>query len=280
MSSKKKKNTFRDRTLSVLQQLEGLTGLITRDLPRGRLFIRVLPTTRVPKSVADKIRKDVEARIPREEIKKTFEKPKETTWSDIINLVWKNKDVIGLVGKDLLKGMTDEPPMASVIEEAELLEIDEGKHDEGFEIDVGEIKISPAQTGELKKDVSVGTLVRNIPETEFAVVTEYTPIRELGILNRLDGDRGEIKRSITDNAQLQISDINIPTIQADVTEGSVTYPFFVGLTDRRYPVNQPIYQVMADYPIYQVMADYPNLDLVEMYGLQLERMRPEDLESL
>jgi hypothetical protein len=271
MSSKKKKNTFRDRTLSVLQQLEGLTGLITRDLPRGRLFIRVLPTTRVPKSVADKIRKDVETRIPREEIKTTFEKPKETTWGDIINLVWKNKDVIGLVGKDLLKGMTDEPPMASVIEEAELLEIDdEGKHDGGFEIDVGEIKVSPAQTGELK-DVSVGTITRNIPETEFAVVTEYTPIRELGILNRLDGDRGEIKRAITDNAQLQMSDINIPTIQADVTEGSLTYPFFVGLQDPRYPVNAPITQTMADYP---------NLDLVELYGLQLQRLTDKDLESL
>ena len=256
--NKKKKNTFRDRTVSILQMLEGMTGAVTRNIQRGQLNIRVQPTTRVPQNVINNIRRRVEDRIPRVEIKKTFEKPKETTWGDIINLVWKNKDLIELVGKDIFEGMTSEelPPMAEIIDEKEdVADRDEGKHEK-----------------EIKPDVSIGRLERNIPETEFTVITEVTPMREMGILNRLEeNSRGEIKRAITDNAQVQISQFNVPPIQADVIEGNVSFPFFVGLTDRRYPVNQPIYQVMADYP---------NIDLVDLYGLQLERLTAADIESL
>ena len=273
--NKKKKNTFRDRTVSILQMLEGMTGAVTRNIQRGQLNIRVQPTTRVPQNVINNIRRRVEDRIPRVEIKKTFEKPKETTWGDIINLVWKNKDLIELVGKDIFEGMTSEelPPMAEIIDEKEdVADRDEGKHEKEIKIDVGEIKLSPVEKGELKPDVSVGRLVRNIPETEFAVITEVTPIRELGILNRLEGSsRGEIKRAITDNAQVQISQFNIPPIQADVIEGNVSYPFFIGLQDPRYPVNAPIPQLMTDYP---------NIDLVDLYGLQLERLTDADIESL
>jgi hypothetical protein len=276
--NKKKKNTFRDRTVSILQMLEGLSGTVTRNIQRGQLNIRVQPTTRVPQNVIDNIRRRVEDQIPRAEIKSTFEKPKETTWGDIINLIWKNKDLIQLVGKDIFKGMTSEevPPMAEVIDEKEekedVADRDEGKNEKEIKIDVGEIKLSPAEKGELKPDVSIGRLTRNIPETEFTVITEVTPIREMGILNRLEGNsRGEIKRAITDNAQVQISQFNVPPIQADVIEGNASFPFFVGLTDRRYPVNAPIPQLMTDYP---------NIDLVDLYGLQLERLTDADIESL
>jgi len=265
--NKKKKNTFRDRTVSILQMLEGLSGTVTRNIQRGQLNIRVQPTTRVPQNVINNIRRRVEDRIPRVEIKKTFEKPKETTWGDIINLVWKNKDLIELVGKDIFEGMTSEevPPMAEIIDEKEekeekdekedVADRDEGKHEK-----------------EIKPDVSIGRLERNIPETEFTVITEVTPMREMGILNRLEeNSRGEIKRAITDNAQVQISQFNVPPIQADVIEGNVSFPFFVGLQDPRYPVNAPIPQLMTDYP---------NIDLVDLYGLQLERLTDADIESL
>jgi len=271
MSSKKKKNTFRDRTISLLQTLEGMNSSITRNIQRGQINIRVLPTTRAPQSIIDKIRKDVEDRVPKLEFKKTFEKSKETTWEDIIDLIWKNKDLIQLVGKDIFKGMTEEeiPPMSE--EKEDVADRDEGKHDGGFHIDVGEIKLSPLQRGEIKPDVSIGRLERNIPETEFSVITEFSPMRNMGILNILKEDVGEIKRAITDNAQVQISQFNRPFIQADVTENDLTYPFFVGLQDQRYPVNAPIHAIMADYP---------NINLVDLYGLQLERLTDSDLESL
>jgi hypothetical protein len=273
--NKKKKNTFRDRTVSILQMLEGLNGAVTRNIQRGQLNIRVQPTTRVPQPVIDNIRRRVEDRIPRAEIKNTFEKPKETTWGDIINLIWKNKDLIQLVGKDVFKGMTEEtPPMAEVIDEKEEKEekevIDEKEEKEEKE-DVAD-RDEGKHEKEIKPDVSIGRLERNIPETEFAVITEFTPMREMGILNRLEeNSRGEIKRAITDNAQVQISQFNMPPIQADVIEGDVSYPFFVGLQDRRYPVNAPIPQLMTDYP---------NIDLVDLYGLQLERLTDADIESL
>lgn len=311
MSKNIKRRRFRDRTGDLIKYLIDSNVLTTREIKRDGLKpkdikIVVNEDDVVPQSIIDTIRANVEAKIARKEVKQ-LETKKDTTWGDIVKMVWDNKDLLQKVGKDIFKGMTTEeqqPPIASVIERD-----DEGKHDK-LVVETGEIKLSPLEFGKLKEDVNIGKIerartqefvpaveygeiktspmeygeikqtinhgriTRHVPEVQYSFITgEIEPRPMLRGLSAVSNDISEIKRAITANAQLQIEPFRIDPmrqIQADVTEGSLTYPFFVGLEDRRYPVNAPIHQVMSDYP---------NLDLVDMYGLQLERMRPEDLLS-
>ncbi|NIQ13675.1 MAG: hypothetical protein GTO02_04470 [Candidatus Dadabacteria bacterium] len=311
MSKNIKRRRFRDRTGDLIKYLIDSNVLTTREIKRDGLKpkdikIVVNEDDVVPQSIIDTIRANVEAKIARKEVKQ-LETKKDTTWGDIVKMVWDNKDLLQKVGKDIFKGMTTEeqqPPIASVIERD-----DEGKHDK-LVVETGEIKLSPLEFGKLKEDVNIGKIerartqefvpaveygeiktspmeygeikqtinhgriTRHVPEVQYSFITgEIEPRPMLRGLSAVSNDISEIKRAITANAQLQIEPFRIDPmrqIQVDVTEGSLTYPFFVGLEDRRYPVNAPIHQVMSDYP---------NLDLVDMYGLQLERMRPEDLLS-
>ena len=311
MSKNIKRRRFRDRTGDIIKYLIDSNVLTTREIKRDGLKpkdikIVVKEEDVVPQSIIDIIRANVEAKITKKEVKQ-IETKKDITWGDIVKMVWDNKDLLQKAGKDIFKGMTGEqqqPPIASVIEID-----DEGKHDKPI-IETGEIKLSPLEFGKIKEDVNIGKIerlrtrelvpdieygeiktspieygeikqhinhgriTRNIPEVQYSFITgEIQPRPVLRGLSAVSNDISQIKKAITSNAQLQIQQFRadpMRQIQVDITERSVTYPFFVGLEDKRYPVNAPIFQVMADYP---------NLDLVEMYGLQLERLTQEDLIS-